>query len=208
MNDDQLSTLIRMAVEAERLESPLHIEHFRAVPPVRRSVLWKLAPLAAAAAVLLAVMIVPRFMSQPESPDEIAINTDPAPVLAPEVVVAKPSAEGSMLVAVYREADDRCGSVVWVKDAFAGRAMADVSRTELVEAALKGRGDARTGLMLVVGLQGPREMLPDSHAAAEALAQCMTVESCGVEAPCYAATALGCLPSNVRIVTETVGMAR
>lgn len=116
----------------------------------------------------------------------------------------------AMLLAVFKDDSAPCACVLWKPANFGGRPLAEITRAELVAAAYKaGQHDhcaADGSLTFVMGLEGPGEVLPAGHAAAEALASCVAQSqpSCGNDSACYASDALRCLPEGVSVVAEAL----
>lgn len=116
----------------------------------------------------------------------------------------------SMMLAVFKDGDSPCGCVLWKPVDFGGRPISEVSRAELVAAAYKeGQHDhcaAGSLLTFVMGLEGPGESLPAGHAAAEALASCVSQSqpACGDDSSCYSGNALRCLPEGVNVMAEAL----
>lgn len=210
MNDREINTLLRMAMEAEALEAG-------PVTTPRRVTPWGRVGLIAAgvaAAVVAAAWLRPNPTPTPLPP--VARNDVPAPAVEPALAdepapaTAGGASGGSMILALFRHPETRCECVVWRESPFAGRKLADVGRTELIAAALRESCDPRGGdLLLVVGLEGPREYMPPTKEAARALASCLVsgTTTCGEENSCYSAGAMQCVPEPVNVVTETLAMA-
>lgn len=217
--DDNLATLLRMAHDVEAFEQAgeFRLTHASATPRelarVRSGMRLHLAFAVAAGLALAAGAWISLR----------AVMT--APVPTPQAVAKsspdghhRPAPSGSssngrsidqaraMVLAVFRGDNSECGCVVWREAPFASRDLADVSRTELIDAAMVGRCSPPGDLLLVMGLKGPAGALPPNVAAAEALASCVTggPEACGVDGPCYAANAMRCLPENVAVIAEAV----
>lgn len=220
--DDNLATLLRMAQEVETFEraGELHLTHASATPReltgVRSGMRLHLAfavaaglALAAGAWISLrAVMTVPAPKPQATGESPVVVRPVPARVAATGSTPNGRSIDQAraMVLAVFRGDNNECGCVVWREAPFASRDLADVSRTELIDAAMAGRCSPPGDLLLVMGLKGPAGALPPNAAAAEALASCVTggPEACGVDGPCYAANAMRCLPENVAVIAEAV----
>lgn len=121
------------------------------------------------------------------------------------------AAQRAMLLVIYRGADDRCLCVEPVERRLAvGEDLSDVTRSELISAALKVRCDQNPDRVVVFGLAGPAEQLPESHSQAAQFASCILVPtepSRDLDPMEFAAAAAACLPSDVRIVAETISIA-
>jgi hypothetical protein len=126
---------------------------------------------------------------------------------------AKPG-EQSMVLVIYKGKDDRCTCVEPAEEFFEiGRDYARVPRSELLSVGLNGScvqgAGQNSDRMLVFGLTGPGDSLPRSQAAAAALASCIASPEHGeTDTASYAAQAACCLPANVRVVAETMSLAK
>jgi hypothetical protein len=228
MRDERLLELVSHAVQAEALERSAHdidkapetIPMIRVrVEPLRQAKWFKplAAGLAAAAAIAVGVFW-PSGSPQPVTPapvapGPVATTTDVAPAVehAPEVRLARSErGEGSaaVLLAVFRQADSRCDCVVWEPDAFGGQTIDELDASELIEAAWRHRCAETGDLMLVMALDGPRELLPRSAEEAIALAACLSAEECGPVPACYETHAPSCLAPGVALIAETISLAR
>jgi hypothetical protein len=203
MNDDRLNALLRLAIEAEALDAPAP----RAVPRARKGavILRRIGGwMAVAAAATLAFVVVLGRVGSPGPTPPLATSAGP-----PTVMPAPTKGEPAMLLALFRGADSACECVVWREAHFGGRAIGDVAPSELVEAVLKDPCAASRGdLLLVVGLQGPREHLPPTQEAARVLANCLATgtDHCGEDVGCNGAGAASCIPAGVSIATGTLAM--
>jgi hypothetical protein len=143
-----------------------------------------------------------------------------APSLAPSAarierpgqIKASPSKapeEGSVLLAIFRDADDRCSCVQLRHDVLKGRKVTEVGAGELLRAAMAGGCHDNPDNLLVLAVSGPKEVLPRSAAEAEVLATCITENGrCGDDSGCYASNAVAFLPPGVTVMAETLGMGR
>ncbi|CAG0969797.1 hypothetical protein PHYC_01180 [Phycisphaerales bacterium] len=181
MRDQRILDLVQMASEAEELEQSARLTF--AHTPAETGMSWRrVGVLGALAAVLtMAFMVWPR--APIPGPPQVVMNR-PKPVApkAPEQVNT-----GPMLLAVFHQPDARCDCVVWEEGSFANRDVREIGRSELIEAAWKARCADSSNLMLVVALDGPRELLPTDEDSARVLAACLSIQSeeCGAAASCY-----------------------
>lgn len=226
MRDERLLELVSHAVQAEALERSAHEigEAPEAIPMIRvrveqpREAAWfkpLAAGLAAAAAIAVGVFW-PSGSPQPMTPvgpGPVAATTDAAPAVehAPEVRIARSehgAGSAAVLLAVFRQADSRCDCVVWEPDAFGGQTIDELDASELIEAAWRHRCAETGDLMLVMALDGPRELLPRTAEEAIALAACLSAEECGPEPACYETHAPSCLAPGVVLIAETLALAK
>lgn len=205
MRDEQLLSLVRMAAEAREWEHQLSLPAEAPSRAPRGQGLGTLLGLAACVA-LAACLTLMVWLSPGPGPTP---GPQPGPFSATDTVPKPPAARGepSMVLALFQDPDTQCECFVWREASFGGRSMSDVRPSELLAAALRDScAPQRQGTVFVVGLQGPREQLPPTREAARALALCMAggTETCGEEASCYGAGAVGCVPSDVRVVAEAI----
>lgn len=217
MRDDRLLQLVRMAGEADELERGSRLVLTDAPHPSLWRRMW--APLTAmAAAAALAVVlwpVAPGPVVRPgpgpvaiaptgATPDEGAVTTVSLPTVAEP---CQPS--GPMLLAVFHQPDERCDCVVWRAGAFVETDIRRLGSAELIEAAWTNRCADSSNLVLVVAIDGPPDELPQSAEAALELAANLSIPRawCGENAGCYEDSAMGVLPSSVKIVAETLSMS-
>lgn len=228
MCDERLLELVSHAVQAEALERSAHEadDAPEAIPMIRvrveqpREAAWfkpLAAGLAAAAAIAVGVFWPsgsPQTVTPaPVAPGPVAATTDAAPAVehAPEVRIARSergAGSAAVLLAVFRQADSRCDCVVWEPDAFGGQTIDELDASELIEAAWRHRCAETGDLMLVMALDGPRELLPQSTEEAIALAACLSVDDCGPVPACYETHAPSCLAPGVVLIAETLALAK
>lgn len=221
MPNDRIDMLLKMAAEAEGLDAA------RAGSAGPAPVTWWRVGLAAAAALAATVGYqtflrpTPAPIVPPLGPSLTAMATPADEAALNEIIEAHQremarlpdappddaSATGrAMLLAVFRDATDTCGCVVWEEWPVEGRPLAEVSRAELIDAAMNQKCAGASDLLLVMALQGEAADMPPSPAAAEALASCVTSgpERCAVDSASYATNAMSCLPSGVSVIAETL----
>ncbi|MDX2131768.1 MAG: hypothetical protein SFY69_06935 [Planctomycetota bacterium] len=230
MNDERVLQLVSMAVEAETLEHE-GAPAMQFPDAARAGRGWSLAGvlrvgagLAAAAAVAVGLFW-PVAGPAPVAPGEPGARADasgivnditrgeaPAPgagrvvtTTADGATPSHPATNSPMLLAVFRQPDSRCDCVVWEPDALAGVAIEHLDRERLIKAAWDRRCADGGSLMLVVALDGPRELLPASPEEAMALATCFALDECGVESGCYESMAAECVTPGVTIIAEAIG---
>lgn len=205
MRDEQLLNLVRMADEArawdEQIAHPA--ETPRSAPRAQGlgSLLGLAACVALAACLTVVAWLAPTPTVTPGPVPGPRASTDGVPAPGPA------GADSSMVLALFQDPESQCECFVWREASFGERNMSDVRPSELLAAVLKDScSPQRQGTVLVVGLQGPREQLPPTREAARALASCMAggTETCGEEASCYGAGAVGCVPTGVRVVAEAI----
>lgn len=207
MRDEQLLNLVRMASEAREWEDHLARAGDAPCRVPRAQGLGMLLGLAACVA-LAACLTLLVWLGASTSPAPTP-GPQPGPLASTDAMPRPPAARGepSMVLALFQDPEAQCECFVWREASFGERNMSDVRPSELLAAALKDSCSLqRRGTVFVVGLQGPREQLPPTREAARALASCMAggTETCGEEASCYGAGAVGCVPSGVRVVAEAI----
>ncbi|HYE63305.1 MAG TPA: hypothetical protein VD997_15040 [Phycisphaerales bacterium] len=226
MNDRDLNALIRMAQEVEQLEepAPLRFEWAQADAGARklhvRKALGGVAALAAAACLGIAAIT---WMKPAPSgvPGPVATNSGPAAVpidvkVEPrsegrDVAVRLASAKGSsplgaVLLAVFKDSEDRC-SCIQINGADFKGDLASIGSSELVRAALESSCHENPQEVLVIAMEGPRDRLPSSTAEAEFLAAAVQSGSshCSDDG-CLTETTGAFLPEGVRAVAGTVAL--
>jgi hypothetical protein len=215
MNDKDLSALIRMAMEAERLEEPAPLRLTWARPEREetaarlRTMVTGIATLAAAACLGFAALV----WMKPASPTQPLAHqggATPAPEVSeatvPVVELAKAEPEvGSVIMAVFRDADDRCSCIQINEADFKGR-LSEVGQAEILRTALANACHENPRQVLVIAMQGPRHELPSTTAEAELLAAAMHEEanSCADDAMCISSRAVAYIPSSVTVLTSTM----
>jgi len=210
MDERDLNALIRMATEVDTMESDAsHSFQWARAKASRRDVIMQrltgIGGLAAAACLALMVFMWVRG-PQPAAPTPVAI-VPPKIELVP--LPAKLSEEGSVLLAIFHDADDRCSCVQLRSDALKGRKVSEMGGGELLRTAIATACHENPEKVLVLAMSGPRDVLPRSTAEGEVLAACITENGrCGDDSICYASSAQAYLPAGVTVVAETMGMGR
>jgi hypothetical protein len=220
MDDRQLSQLLRMAAEAERLEfghAPLPMP----AHPAPRLGLW-LGWSAAAAAVVIGsslwfanAILAPSTppnttVATAEQPPRLPTNTDPNTPAIVEVAAADPcDNESSVLLAIFRNADGSTSQArIAMSDWDSRRGLNDLAEGELIGFAFEHTenmtADTMPDSVVLLAVTGPSELVPHTADAAAYLAACLeqTPTSCGTEIPCYTSAALQCLPPGVSVRGE------
>jgi len=230
MDDKALQRLVRMAVEAEQFEAGEKLR-LAGTPRETRPIItsgrrWRgLGALAACVGLLAGVITLPRMITAisgtggPKGPiADGGVAPRPRAIVgvfdeqAQKALDIFRSINGhsngkQMLLALFRDGQDGCECVVWKEAEFGDRNLDEVSRSELLAAAMKGRCSADSSLVLVLALDGPQELLPESTEAAASLAACVSNEiECRQNAACYTTQAIQCLPEQVSVVAETLAM--
>lgn len=225
-DDRDIERLLRMAVEAEGLESPdplvpgtRHAPGRRTPDAGRRWVLRRLAGGALATAALLVLgLAVFSQLTGGASPARLRPDGGISTAgLAPRALIVQPAAAGTdedtVLLAVFHDelAGTRC--VSWRDYDFGGnKCLGDVSEKELRGLCLRSAGLETCGLkpqqVMLVALAGPRHSLPESDSSAQQLADCILrgERMCDSAGACYVPAARGCVPKNVSFRIETVGL--
>jgi hypothetical protein len=207
MDERDLNALIRMAAEVDQMEEDGgHSFQWAKARASRRDVLMQrltgIGGLAAAACLGLMVFAWLRTPapSPAPAPSGVAIKD-------PVKVQPKPVEEGSVLLAVFHDADDRC-SCVQLRDDFAkGRKLTEVGGGELLRTAISTACHENPQKVLVIAVSGPKDMLPKSTAEAEVLATCVSEYGrCGDDSICYANNAAAYLGPGMTVVAESMGM--
>jgi hypothetical protein len=215
MNDKDLSALIRMATEAERLEEPAPLRFGWAKPNRTdtasrvRTAVTGIVSLAAAAC--LGFAAITWMKPAPSQPLPVAVKpTEVPPVVeaaASEVThVAKAEPEiGSVIMAVFRDADERCSCIQINAADFEGR-LSDVGQSEILRRALANACHDNPRQVLVIAMQGPKDELPTTAAEAELLAAAVREDAghCGSDAMCISSQAVAYMPSSVTVLTSTL----
>ncbi len=211
MDERDLNALIRMAAEAEQMEqdSNRSFQWARAKSSRRDVLMQRLTGIGGlAAAACLALMVV-AWLRAPQgttpTPSNVTIHTEKH---TDKPAVAKTAEQGSVMLAVFHDADDRCSCVQLRQDAFGkGRDLTQVGGSELLRAAFAGSCHENPEKVLVIAMSGPKEMLPRSTAEAEVLATCVAEYGrCDGDSACYATHAASYLPAGLTVVAESMGM--
>jgi hypothetical protein len=213
MDERDLNALIRMATEAEQMEqdSNRSFQWARAKSSRRDVLMQRLTGIGGlAAAACLALMVV-AWLRAPQGTTPVPANVAVKPeVHADKPVIAKAKApeQGSVMLAVFHDADDRCSCVQLRQDAFGkGRDLTQVGGSEMLRTAIAGGCHENPEKVLVIAMSGPKEMLPRSTAEAEVLATCVAEYGrCDGDSGCYATHAASYLPAGLTVVAESMGM--
>ncbi|MBK9187865.1 MAG: hypothetical protein IPM33_02815 [Phycisphaerales bacterium] len=218
MNDRELQALLTFALEAEAFER----DALRpaSIPIWRRPWVW--GGLAAAAALAIAIpMLIPAPAPAFDPSNEARVQPVAARTLSDDDLNAIQRALGEMLsdpmkvegnlamvIAIVRGDQGECECVHWRRHQLpAGKALADLSRNELLRLGMQDSCPASTDRLLVVGVAC--DEIPLDGRLAGQLAACVDVgETCGDTATCYASRALACLPDDATVVAATLAMSR
>lgn len=207
-SDLDLAALVRMAGEAERLEEPAPVRFEWARAAGRQNDLVRrmtVGGLAAAACVALGAFF---WMKQAPAPKPLEVATaGPAGAeVAPVSVAAKAPENGSVVMAFFHDADDRCSCVQLNAGNFKGD-LAQVRGDDLVRSALANACHENPQRLLVIAMQGPKEALPASTAEAEVWAACVNdgAGRCRGESLCISDHAAPFIPAGVTMVTGSMG---
>lgn len=214
MNDKDLSALIRMAMEAERLEEPAPLRFAWAKPEHEatasrvRTMATGIVSLAAAACLGFAALFWMKPSPTPVPTGPVAVSEEPAGVHRESVPVVLASTEpdmGSVIMAVFRDADDRCSCIQINEADFDGK-LSEVGQAEILRKALANACHENPRQVLVIAMEGPRDELPTTAAEAELLAAAMREEAgpCGGDAMCISSRAVAFMPSSVTVLTSTM----
>lgn len=209
MDERDLNALIRMATEVDEMEADAsHSFQWARAKASRRDVIMQrltgIGGLAAAACLALMVFMWVRG-PQPVAPTPVAAL--PEHTVAPVKATPKAPEEGSVLLAVFHDSDDRCSCVQLRSDALKGRKVSEMGGGELLRAAIATACHENPEKVLVLAMSGPKDVLPTTTAEAEVLATCITENGrCGDDSICYASSAQSYLPPGVTVVAETLGM--
>ncbi len=239
-SDDALLALVRASVEAEELHEDAQrpVPRLRlAGTPARshgtRGLAWSWRWFAAAAAlVAVGVIVLSPRPSSPSRPiaDGTGKNISPmtgewnpslpkvaetgstrsSDVVIPVRQGTRPG-DATVILTISQDADGRCRCVTSVSHQLAaGQSVGDLPSTELLGVGLQRLCETNPERVLVLGLSGPRELLPQSKAEAERLASCLDrgPGECHEDPTCFASSALACVSPSVNIVAETVAMRK
>lgn len=214
MNDRELQTLIRMAAEAEALEHSGEMPALRLAGRGPRRWAAGLGIASAAAAGLAIAFVLMRPANVP-SGGSLAEGPGPVPVVTPEgepgetrLASAAP-AEECVVMAVYRGPDGQCSCLELKEAQWGGRPLAEVQRRELLDLALAQPCSRDAQQVLVVAVEGKREVLPDSREEAEAIAARLAeapVSGRYSDVTAYAYAAMPDLPPDATVVAERVAV--
>ncbi len=224
MNDRRLTQLLRMAAEAERMESTT----LRFEAPVRASgpawTGWLEISAAAAAVVVGATVWMTDLtggssagpslaQSNPTTIEPVGVVPSPLPVAhTDQNVVAQGDpcdSESTVLLAIFRKADGATSTLRFaMKDWDAHRGINDLAEGELIGFAFDHADEITPDTMpdsvVLLAVSGPSDLVPRSDEDAAHLAACLeqAPTTCGEEMPCYANAALQCLPPGVSVHAE------
>jgi hypothetical protein len=206
MDERDLNALIRMATEVDQMEqdSGHSFQWAKARASKRDTLMHRLTGIGGlAAAACLALMVFAWLRTPTPAPAPAPITINPTKTILP-----KPVEEGSVLLAVFHDADDRCTCVQLRQDAFAkGRKLTEVGGSELLRTAIAGACHENPEKVLVIAVSGAKEMLPKTTAEAEMLATCVSEYGrCGDDSICYANNAASYFPAGMTVVAESMGM--
>ncbi len=212
MNDQQLERLLRMSAEVDDLERPV-VPAPMAV--VRRGPTWRrlalfVTPVAAAAGLVLAVVV----MTRPTAPTHVRVAERAPERPAPEAAVEAPvvervasvSDEESVIFAILRGPDGECTCLrVKEHEWGSGRTLGDIGRAELLRVAFRDPCSSIPQPAVIVAVSGPRGSIPNSRKDAEALAARMSgAPLAGRDISSLAYAALPNLPAGTTVVAESV----
>ena len=212
MNDKDLSALIRMAVEAERLgePGPVRFEWARADAQERKDRVRKMvagvATLAAAACLGFAAITWLRPTPPAAlTPAPVAVNHATKEAGTALATVMPPSV-GAVLLAVFNDVEENCSCIQLNPADFAG-GLANLDRAELVRIARETSCHDDPGQVLVIAMEGPQGSMPSSAAEAELLATAVRENTthCPDDA-CFTRTAAPFLPEGVRVVAGSIAL--
>lgn len=239
-SDDALFALVRASDEAEQLhedaQRPVPSLRLAGTPARTRGkhgLAWSWRWFAAAAALVAVGVIV--FSPRPSSPSRpfaegTSTNTLPMPgewnpslskvaeagstrstdVVIPVRQGSRPG-DATVILTISQDADGRCRCVTSVTHQLAaGQSVGDLPSTELLGVGLQRLCETNPDRVLVLGISGPRELLPQSKAEAERFASCLDrgPSDCDEDPTCFASSALACVSPAVNIVAETVAMRK
>lgn len=235
-SDESLLAMVRAAGEVDELHEggELSVPQLRLAGTAARAsvnISWRWLA-AAAALVAIGVMIfTPRGPSVPSTiagggtavkpPSVVPLSVEPKrevahsePVRRPEFVPATYTArpgDAAVILTISQDADGRCRCVTSVSHQLAaGQTVGDLATSVLLGVGLQRLCEATPERVLVLGMSGPRELLPSNKAEAERFASCLDhgPGQCDIDASCFASSALACVSPSVNIVAETVAMRR
>jgi hypothetical protein len=239
-SDDALLALVRASDEAEQLHEDAQrpVPSLRLAGTPARSggkpgLAWSWRWFAAAAALVAVGVIVfsPRpaslsrpiaagtheqtspmsGSSNPSLPESSHVATSRSAAVAMPVRQASRPGDATVILTISQDADGRCRCVTSVTHQLAaGQSVGDLPSTELLGVGLQRLCETNPDRVLVLGISGPRELLPQSKAEAERFASCLDrgPGECDEDPTCFASSALACVSPSVNIVAETLAMRR
>lgn len=134
----------------------------------------------------------------------------PTEVVVPVRQPTRPG-DATVILTISQDADGRCRCVTSVThQLLAGQNVGDLATSELLGVGLQRLCEATPERVLVLGMSGPRELLPQNKAEAERFASCLDhgPGHCETDATCFASSALACVSPSVNIVAETVALRK
>lgn len=226
MDDRQIQQLVRMALEAQALESPDSSGAF--VLAAHRSgwhpsIRWGAAAAGLVGAACIWLALRPAPGSAPpmlgESPADttslatLALLPEPSrrPAL-PAVAVDSPTPAGehSVVLTIFRDSYGELSCVQWHPHEWGeGRTLAEVTAGELLDAGAQAWCDTGASEMVVVALTGPKGSMPATDTFAQDFAACIAASGdlCELDPSSYSSAALSCLPPGVQAMTQTVPLS-
>lgn len=173
MRDEELEALVRMAVEIDALEEAAADERGAREGARRRPrVLAVGAALAAGLAVAALGWLRPGTPPAAPAPIPVAIGGGEAPDRAAAPVAA--SVDPWVVLAIFSGWNGECRCLhVSTSEPGRGRPLESVGSAELLAMAFESPCSASVERLVVLGIAGPEEGLPATHAEAEALAACL-----------------------------------
>jgi hypothetical protein len=235
-NDRKLEYLLKLAVEAEELESSADMPALRYVAGStrpQRKWLMPLAGLMAAAAAGVAVTTVvlpmikpaapvtPPIAKGPESPSpthaKVPIDVAKAsrpfdkPILPDSVpVTSDGTEESSVVLAFFQGVDGQCSCMHIQKEDWDAAQLSGKDRGQLLDLAFHSTCTQPSSKVLIVGISAPANSLPTSQEAAEALAAKLsdTFNGARVDLVSRAYEAMPQLPAGSTVVAESFGHGR
>lgn len=154
----------------------------------------------------------PSVAPLPAEPKREVADSQPKrrPEFVPVAHAVRPG-DAAVILTISQDADGRCRCVTSVAhELAAGQTVGDLATSVLLDVGLQRLCEATPERVLVLGMSGPRELLPSNKAEAERFASCLDhgPGQCDVDATCFASSALACVSPSVNIVAETVAMRR
>ena len=151
-------------------------------------------------------MMVIVWMKAPQPAPISPIAIVPA---APAIEPPKVPEEGSVLLAVFHDADDRCSCIQLQHPWSKGTDVSQLGGGAVLRAAMSTTCHDNPDKVLAIAVSGPKYLLPRSTAEAEVLAACVTDNGrCGDDGGCYSNSAAAYLPAGVTVVAESMGMGQ
>ncbi len=213
MDDRQIQELARMVMEAESLEgsdAPIAFPAHHAHGPVRRILIG--AGLGLAAAACLVIGFIAMQPARPAAKGGARALTDAHKSPTPDQPAIVPAAaEQCVLMSMFRDPSGHCSCLQVSEPQWeGGRALADVSRSELRRVALREPCDTEAQQVLIVAVSSRADTLPRSHEQAEAIAQQLSTAAASVgrhtDVSTFARAAMPGLSDSATVVAETVPM--